>query len=643
MPSIPPLQNVEFDEYWKRRASAAAEFWRQRKDTAPIRSAIRLWILAKAKQGPPPSLGGLVPEARVDLPGLLDEESQDLAVRFATLNRSGEDDEMAEWMLAAAAADALERITEPNVLTAALDLTSGPLGHKVLIDELLLKIEADAGFGERLEALATKLVSDRAHDPGGAFLDSQRSRFEIRRAEWCRQPDILELFREPISEVWPSDEEERFALSLLRRCNLPRYVELVAQCDVPEIVSGILADIQWDAEAIAEVIRLAPSAVADDRWNGMILAPLVLQIAHQHLTERLLRDRNDDETLGRLVDNTRALFVGALARRSDASWLSLVWSITLFEDLARRSRHTQTPPPLRSAANGPWQLLDALTGSQLSKLWSSIRVEGLGPEVSILIHCARILAAMSSDTQDLPALSSLIPATIDEEALSAARRLVSLAPNVENYLYDVLGWQLAQADDQTAEWLSLWGLALPFREGERHRYGGCGALVDASPVAKIIWAAGLHTTFWLRSQTDDPRRSMTSKKLTAHISDAAREQELTSYVDDPFWLAASAHAVMATAADVKAGRSPPEDLAQAVRLRAGTTPQFLRIVHSLISDKLPTDLLFRAVPGGRDGLSSLVANASAIGQLDPGFAQQTGPAVKAVDEMIRGNHIHSTS
>ncbi len=633
MPTIPLLHNAALD-HWALEASAAADFWRLREDAGSIRAAIRAWILVKAQAGPPPSPRGLVPEARLDIPGLLGEGSRDVAWCFASLDRGGEDDETAQWMLAAAAADALREVTQPYVLSAVLDLTSSPLGQEALLNELVPKIDADEVFAERIDALATKIARARALDPGGAFLKSQRACFESRHAEWQRHPDVMELFREPMSELWPSDEEEQFAFALLRRCRPRRYVDLLSQCEVPEIVSGILAEIQRDATAIAEVIRTAPSAVEGNQWNGAILAPIMLQVAYWHLTERVLRDDGDDATLERLINETRSLFTEALSQRNDASWLSLVWSIALLEDLARRSRNIETPPPLRSAANASWQMLDALSSSPPSRTWPTLQIDGLRSEVSIVTHCARILAAMSGDADDLPALSSLIPPTLAEEALSASRKLVLLAPNVEHQLYDVLGWQLAQATDPAAEWLMLWDSSLPFQEAERHRYGKRRGSVDAGPVPKIVWATGLHATFWLRSRDDDAGRSTMLPTLTSLLSDAALEQELTSYVDDPFWMAASAHAVMAIATEVQAGRSPSEDLTNAVSRRAGTTPLFLRIVHSLIDAATPSDLIFEAMPQGRAGLSSLLANACAIGRLDPRFAQQTAKAIEATRALL---------
>lgn len=99
----------------------------------------------------------------------------------------------------------------------------------------------------------------------------------------------------------------QLAFTLLRRSRPRRYVDLLSRCDVPEIVSGILAEIQRDATAIAEVIRTAPSAVEGNRWNGAILAPIMLQVAYWHLTERVLRDDGDDATLERSI--TTPLFL----------------------------------------------------------------------------------------------------------------------------------------------------------------------------------------------------------------------------------------------------------------------------------------------------------------------------------------------
>lgn len=44
--------------------------------------------------------------------------------------------------------------------------------------------------------------------------------------------------------------------------------------------------------------------------------------------------------------------------------------------------------------------------------------------------------------------------------------------------------------------------------------------------------------------------------------------------------------------------------------------------------------MFEAMPGGRAGLSSLVANESAIGRLDPRFTQQTAKAIEATRTLL---------
>jgi len=636
MTQFPPLRDSAYERYWDDQKGLAVSFWQSREDAAEVRALIARWIVAKAEHPTTRAPGGLVPEARAELPALLEGPSGDLAPRFASLTRGGEDDPYAEWMLALAAADAIAIETGPAVLTVALDLAYGPLGHLALDSQLRRAISADPDLARRFGSLAATLVAERIQDPAGAVLRSQRDRFEDQLVSWRRDANLRDLLREPAFEVGFSDGPERFALAVLRGCDPTGYVDLLAQLDVPQLVADIFAELHDDAEAIAEVLAAAPVAFEEGRWNRSLVAPLALRTAFIHLTTRLVRSPELDEAgLSDLAKATCGLFVAAIARREDGPWLSLRWSIALLEELALRSRDTGTPPPLRSPAGAPWLLLERLSDAPPALWRGSAELADLAPELSLLLLCARILATMGQGPVDPLDLDAMVPAdTSDERALMAAEKFLRLAPDPASYLYDLLGWELARHPYPAERWASLWQLALPFRDKERHRYGAKLERSDDGSVAKIVWGTGLHATFWLRSEHRFPAEPGEVAALTAMLSNAALEQRLTRYVDEPFWDAASAHAVVATAGAVQAGAAPAKHLADAIRNRVGVTPEFFRILHSLLKSGVSVDDICEGIPSGLIGLRTLIDDAVAIGALEHQFARQTDAAVRAVMEAL---------
>jgi hypothetical protein len=272
-------------------------------------------------------------------------------------------------------------------------------------------------------------------------------------------------------------------------------------------------------------------------------------------------------------------------------------------------------------------LLEMLSEVEVSRAWLTRPLDDLEPDLSLLRRCAQVLAAMSrGEPEILGSLDPIVPSNShDAEPFGAAAKFLVLNPGPEAYLYDLLGWRLAKQQDPATEWSMLWRRALPLRVMERHRYGTGVARPDAGSVTKVVWAIGLHASWWLHG---DGASAQETSLLTG-LSDASLEQTLTRYVSDPFWDAASAHAVVALARIQPTAAALP-NLSRAIEARASATPLFFRILHSLI-DRVSPDVVWDSIGGGRGRVRELLAEARAIGAIDQHYLQQVSGSLLAIE------------
>ena len=642
-PAIP--REASWLRYQERKRRDAEVAWAQDAAAPQVRSAVSDWVTSEARRRAENAAvdertGRLGPplERLLLLAGLPDS-----ARRFATLSRQADDDAAALWMLGLAAADAVAASPDPATWRFARAIVTAD-AWEAFETELTSRLRADPLLFERFIALAEAVVDAEVADPASCVPSHEREQFSAAIAGGAEPVDLAALNRSlPGTDLYWGPSAE--ILSLVHALNRENFAALLTRFRLPHPVQAALADraITDDVQEIAALLRSAPSTFDGGVRMISTIAPLLLWAGIEHLRRRSrwldepgsAEDMTDEALTADLAWAASELAAATLDR-GDGRSLGFAWATTLVRDLAwRLPQAERVPPPASDASVAPaWFALNALVEHPAARSWVGWRPPDVAPDDAYFAAVAAALPALAAD--DLTGLVDErlpIPASLnDAEGIEATRTAVTLATRPSDWLYQILGWTIAQGPDPVRRWLDLWRSITAFREQDLRRLGR-NLDIGFDAVAKAVWGCGLGALDWLSA-------GETAAAVEAHdalypcLRDAALECWLTTPLPEEYWSSAVVHIAVRWSRPFRR-RAESDDPAPAtfeeeVRVLASVigpfvapSEHFLRLLRSLQRNGTSLATIRDALIANGSGLDDVIANVGALGALDTRFASRT--------------------
>lgn len=643
-PVIP--REASWLRYQERRRRETEAVWSQDPDGSRVRDALSDWVSNEARR----RAANPVEERRTGRLGpqlerlMLLAGLHEAARRFATLSRSSDDDDAAVWMLGLATADAVAKCPEPATWHFAQAILT-PSAYESFEAELVLRMRADPILFERFCALAATIVDGEVADPVSCVPAHTRDSFAAAITEWVEPEDFISLSGPlPGTDLYwgPSSE----ILSLVHAVDRETFITLLTRFRLPHPVQAALASraITDDVSEIAALLRLAPPTFDGDGIRIVsTIAPLLLWTGLEHLRRRI-RWPDDEDAVEDVPEEVLAAdlawaateFAGAALGRCDGRSLGFAWATALVRDLAwRLTQAGSVPPPAADAGASPaWFALHALVEHPSARSWTGWRSPTLAPEDAYFAAVAAVLPALAaSDPNGLGDERLPIPAGLDDAAdIEATRITLALATRPSDWIYQILGWTIAQGPNPARRWSEIWRSIAVFREQDLRRLG---RKLDGGTeaVAKAVWAIGLGALDWL-SASEAPGAADEHDALYSRLYDAALESWLTAAVPEEYWSNAVVHVAVRWSRLVRQRikpDGPPSEtsaeevsvLANVIRPFVAPGEHFLRMVRSLQRNGTALSTIRDALVANGSSLDDIIATVGALGAIDARFASRT--------------------
>lgn len=446
--------------------------------------------------------------------------------------------------------------SRPNV--ARWQMVGRIIGGDLIASMTLLEVVRDRTeirprLRDQIREVAGKLVRDFTKNPASLVRPSDNAALAELHTQWSAKPNLQEIwFGVRANQYLTPFRGDWNIFDLLFETDIEYAVELMEEYRAPFQPAMILdlgaADpgryfAQW-----AKLTKAAlPAFDENGDWNGRILLPLLLHIAHSavrggipHSGMELNQEDRRDARLQELAEAATS----TVRERVDGSSATLRWSAWLFRSIMSALDNERIPYPVdaNSRARPAWLMIEALLHWPGSIGWLELQPNDVPSADQLCVEAVRMLAAHEHG-RPVPGRDILFqmlpeePEQFLEESSGAHMRELPSLFTVWGKRPDAFGTRVLAAalfDTDVAEaFAELWHRTLILREIAEHNHAfraDDGSYDDrarrASETIRFIISLGINLLDDLqdaRYRADFVDRRKTLLALFSTLHDATRE------------------------------------------------------------------------------------------------------------------------
>ena len=516
----------------------------RRAQAQPLNSRERLAAAHIQAENHPAKFATLVKnvEKGNETAGNLDQTVRDLieqtSLDFATPSR-----EEAEAILALACVDVLGLRPDQETWTYLWSLRYSGITHLEWLLEAAIAeaARADAAFAKKFLEIAEGITVTAANNPGHRERTKPRYDLKRLREHWLKHKELQELWSGR-HEIGPFDyRDDDGALKIVADFAPKAFVELLSIFDSPYPVSALLleAGASFNYERWSAFASAAPTAFDDDHaWNGSLVAPILMSIGRDALSQAALLGRIDvpEDALkaaaAELTELSEAI-VKIVAGRPDAEALAERW--------ARSHGYTELV------------LIQSLLKALPVETWRLAVARDAAPW-EFWCHTCLLVIVSSPNGVPMPSSEAFIQqwALTPEAWGGAAGALIEdrasiflpLGGRADSFGVRILAIPIAEASDPVTEWLRLWNICTPLRETiefgsyEDRRPNGTTDMMAAGRLMQLVLSLGLMTldAFVDKSRNIRGDRNVLAMKLLGLLKRSVQDMSAIDHLNSSYWV-----------------------------------------------------------------------------------------------------------
>lgn len=397
------------------------------------------------------------------------------------------------------------------------------------------------------------------------------------------------------------------------------FVNVVSSSNNPYLIETAL----WAAsvgsnyrlwETLSEEVPLAFGN--EGEWNGMIVIPLLLNVAHRQLSrasETLSLESTDidEQCVREEITNLAKSVVSVLAEREDATSLFSRWSTWLMRQLLMQG--FKEKEKIRSSAVVDAALIDAI-GEQLKKEKAVIVADPPADAPAWEAWCRlAVLALMADDgfvnNPDFSAYLDEWEISIDDWAGDKGKHLRARAGLVLIMNKDIpgdaarcLAYLVEKSGDPVGQWISWWETIQSLREivefgdADAHHSEEYESRSTAARLLFFAFSVGLSVLdqYVQKEETRESSIGKDAARLHAALEMAVREmREIDSFLSRDQWKLAFLH--LAVRRLIWEGTEAEEEKDSVTVFRSTDKPTFSDYLNTVKNDERETVSILQSV------------------------------------------------